>query len=103
MPKGVVRSDDEQKKLDKEAKNMILYQFKTCPFCIKVRREKKRLSLNIETRDAQKNEQHREQLLEGGGNIKVPCLKTTNDQGEAIWMYESSQIIEHLQERFTVQ
>ncbi len=102
MPKGVIRPEDAQKKLDKETQDMILYQFKTCPFCIKVRREKKRLSLNIETRDAQRNQLHRSQLLEGGGNIKVPCLKTTNDQGEEVWMYESNQIIQHLQEKYSV-
>ena len=80
---------------------MVLYQFKTCPFCIKVRRAKKRLSLSIETRDAQKNPQHREQLLEGGGKIKVPCLKTNDEHGNVVWMYGSSQIVQYLQDGFS--
>lgn len=100
MPKSIVRPVDVQRNYDALSKNMVLYQFKTCPFCIKVRRENKRLALNIETRDAQHNPEHREQLLTGGGKVKVPCLKTSDENGNTIWMYESKQIIQHLQEKF---
>lgn len=100
MPKGVVRPDEEQQKFDAQTKDMVLYQFKTCPFCIKVRRAKKRLSLNIETRDAQKNPQHRQQLLQGGGKIKVPCLKTSDEHGNTTWMYGSKKIVQYLQNQF---
>lgn len=100
MPKGVIRPVEKQRELDAQTKDMVLYQFKTCPFCIKVRRAKKRLSLNIETRDAQNNPQHREQLLQGGGKIKVPCLKINDEHGNAIWMYNSKQIIQYLQNEF---
>ena len=101
MPKGVIRPEEEQRKFDEQTKDMVLYQFKTCPFCIKVRREKKRLSLNIETRDTQKNPQHRDQLLQGGGKIKVPCLKTNDEQGNTTWMYGSKQIVQYLQNQFS--
>ena len=78
----------------------MLYQFKMCPFCVKARRAIKRLSLNIETRDALREESSREELLAGGGQIKVPCLKIIDDAGKTTWMYESSDIIKYLQERF---
>lgn len=94
-PKGVKRPEAAQQQVDAITKNMSLYQFKTCPFCIKVRREIKRQSLNIELRDAQYNELYRSELLQGGGQIKVPCLKI-NDAGKETWLYESSEIIEYL-------
>ena len=100
MPKGLRRPTEDQQRIDEQTKNMTLYQFRTCPFCIKVRREKKRLSLNIEILDAQHNPEHREQLLKGGGKIKVPCLKTYDENGKAIWMYDSHNIIQVLQDKF---
>lgn len=99
-PRGLKRPEGEQQKVDREVTNLVLYQFKTCPFCIKVKRNNKRLSLNIETRDAQHNPSHREELLQGGGQIKVPCLKIVDDKGNDSWMYESDDILQYLQDRF---
>ena len=100
-PRGVKRDPAAQTRIDDETRQLALYEFKTCPFCIKTRRAIKRLSLNIERRNAQHNPQHRQQLLESGGQIKVPCLKITDDKGDSTWMYESSDIIQYLQQRFS--
>ena len=102
-PKGVVREAAAQLEVDRQCKNLALYQFKTCPFCIKVRREIKRLSLPIELRDAQKNQQRRAELLQGGGFVKVPCLQIRDEQGNVQWLYESTAINEYLHRRFGVQ
>ena len=99
-PKGIKRPDDEQQKIDQQVSNLILYQFNTCPFCIKVKRNNKRLSLKIETRDAQHNPIHRQELLQGGGQIKVPCLKIIDEKGNDSWLYESNKILQYLQGRF---
>ncbi len=99
-PEGIERAAHEQEVIDQQTKNLFLYQFASCPFCIKVRREMKRLSLNIETRDAQHNQQYRDELLTDGGQIKVPCLKIVGSGGEVSWMYESADIIRYLQEKF---
>lgn len=99
-PKGIVRAEAEQKLVDQATSKLTLYQFRTCPFCIKVRRAVKRLSLNIEKYDAQHDPQNREELLNGGGKIKVPCLRIVNEQGETSWVYESSVIIKYLQQSF---
>lgn len=99
-PRGIKRPKEEQQKIDQEVRNLALYQFKTCPFCIKVKRNNKRLSLNIETRDAQHNPTYREELLQGGGEIKVPCLKIVDEKGNDKWMYESDEIMQYLQDRF---
>ena len=99
-PAGIVRNPEEQQRIDASTENLVLYQFRMCPFCIKARRAIKRLSLNIETRDALREASSRQELLAGGGEIKVPCLRVTDDQGKTRWMYESSDIIAYLQGRF---
>jgi len=99
-PKGVVRTTEEQQRIDEVTRDLVLYQFRTCPFCIKVRQVMKRLSLTIELRDARNNPQYRQELLEGGGEIKVPCLGIPGENGQVIWMYESDRIIEWLNKRF---
>jgi len=97
-PKGVERSALDQQRLNLVTRKMTLYQYKTCPFCIKTRRAIERLSLTIETRDAQREGENRQQLLEGGGKIKVPCLKIMDENGAPIWLYECNDIIRYLQD-----
>ena len=99
-PKGISRSAEAQQQVDKQSRNLVIYQFRTCPFCIKVRKELKRLSLNIEKRDALKDPASRAELQQGGGKVKVPCLRITDENGEHTWMYESDDIIAFLRERF---
>lgn len=99
-PKGVERPEIEQDEVDRKTRSLVLYQFRTCPFCIKVRRAMKRLSLNIEILDAQRDIANREELLLGGGTIKVPCLKITEQDGEVRWMYESDDINDYLKQQF---
>lgn len=95
-PRGISRPATEQQALDKATENLALYQFKTCPFCIKVRRHIKRLSLNIELRDARHNQVYRQELESGGGRIKVPCLRIAGQGSDPRWLYESDQIIQYL-------
>ena len=101
VPKGLVRDPQAQTETDKATSQMALYQFKTCPFCIKVRQETRRLSLNIEKFDVQHDQDNRQRLLDNGGKVKVPCLQTINDSGEKVWLYESKEIVNYLQENFT--
>ena len=99
-PKGLVRSAAEQQAVDRQCQSMVLYQFTTCPFCIKVRQEMRRLSLPIERRDAQHDQKNKDELLKGGGIVKVPCLKVTDAKGQSEWIYESGAIITRLQSQF---
>jgi len=100
MPKGMTRSAEAQQKVDLECKQMALYHFQTCPFCIKVRHEMGRLSLPVELRDAQHDETHKADLLQGGGKVQTPCLRITGADGQVQWLYESGDIIQYLQQRF---
>jgi len=99
-PQGVVRPPELQQKINEECRKLVLFQFKTCPFCIKVRQELRRLSLNIATLDAQHDAGNRNDLIQGGGEAKVPCLRITDASGTIQWMYESGAIINYLRERF---
>lgn len=98
-PKQLQRPADVQEEVNQITSNMALYQFNACPFCIKTRRTFRRLNLEIETRDAMNNQQHRSELSEFGGQIKVPCLKII-ENGNTQWMYESNDIIQYLNNRF---
>ena len=99
-PKGVVRPTAEQQAVDSRTRKLSLYHFPTCPFCLKTRRAMRRLSLDIELRDARNVEAHRAALLAGGGKPQVPCLLITDDDGEATWLYESGAIIAYLDREF---
>ena len=83
--------------MDASTCKLVLYQFLMCPFCVTVRRAIKQLSLNIETRDAMRDSASRQQLLQGGGQLQVPCLRIIDEQGNVTWMYESRAIVSYLQ------
>ncbi len=99
-PRSTRRDSDAQAAIDAQTASLVLYQYEACPFCVKVRRAMKRHALNIETRDVKRSDAAREELLAGGGNLKVPCLRIEDaDQGYQ-WMYESSDIVHYLESRF---
>lgn len=100
QPKGVQRDAAAQAAIDLQCQSLALYQFNTCPFCIKVRQEMRRLSLPIEKRDAQHNATNRDELMQGSGTTKVPCLKITKANGETHWLQDSNAIVAYLRERF---
>lgn len=102
-PKGIKRYADLQAAIDEQTDDLALYQYKACPFCVKVRRAMKRQSLFIQTRDAKRCENSRDELLQGGGKLKVPCLMIKDSEGNVSWMYESSEIIRYLEDRFAAQ
>lgn len=99
-PRSVERSTEEQAEVDAACEALALYQFRSCPFCIKVRKEMARLGLKIELRDAQLDPDHKQALLEGGGKVKVPCLRIAHEDGREEWLYESDEINRWLHQRF---
>ena len=101
-PKPVERSAEAQQEIDRQTQNMVLYQFQQCPFCVKTRRTIHRLALNIEKRDARNDPKWNQELISEGGKYQVPCLKITADDGTVQWMYESTDINQFLDEKFSV-
>lgn len=100
IPKKIHREVEEQEKLDKVASNMVLYQYYSCPYCVKIRRIIHRLNVRIELRDIRKNESYRKELEDKGGKLQVPCLRINNKEN-LIWLYESNEIKRFLYNNFT--
>jgi len=98
-PRPQKRSPQGQATVNKEAAALALYQFHACPFCVKTRRAMHRLNVPVALHDAKADPQAREQLLAGGGKVKVPCLRI-EEAGGTRWMYESNEIIAYLEKRF---
>lgn len=99
-PTGIKRPPSHQVDVDRQCQDLAFYQFRTCPFCIKVRQEMHRLSLPIERRDAQNDAKNRADLVQGCGRPKVPCLKITDTSGKVQWLNDSGAIIAYLHQRF---
>ena len=99
-PRGIPRSPQEQLLMDKQTSNLSLYQYSACPFCVKVRWAMRRYSLNVEARNAKENPAYGEELLAGGGFLKVPCLRIDHGNNDIEWLYESSDIITYLEQHF---
>lgn len=94
-PKSPIRSIEEQAHLDEITSSLTLYEMLACPFCVKVRREVKRLGLNIHRRDVKKDQNDMQALVNGGGKFQVPCL-CIESEGNTTWLYESDEIIKYL-------
>lgn len=99
-PVSMQRSKDQQDIIDEQTRSLSIYQFHACPFCVKVRRELKRLNVNIELRDAKSNAEHKKTLIEQGGKHQVPCLRIENNS-IVQWLYESDDIILYLRKKFS--
>lgn len=98
-PKKIKRSEEAQRAADQMAEKLTLYQFRTCPFCVKVRNEIYRLNIKVKLCDAKNDARCRSELLENTGKIKVPCLRI-EENGAVRWMPESNNIKEYLNQRF---
>ena len=95
-PTPISRESSEQNKLDSITSKYSLYQFHACPFCVKVRRQIRKHSLNIEFRDAKNNIDHKKELVKEGGRHKVPCLRIDGIGSKTKWLYGSNEIIDYL-------
>jgi glutaredoxin len=99
-PRSTLRDPELQASIDQQTAGLKLYHYEACPFCVKVRRAMKRQSLAIETRDVKRSKGARNELLAGGGVLKVPCLRIDEAGGGVSWMYESRDIVGYLEGRF---
>lgn len=97
-PKSPKRAAEAQQKIDVKTQNLSLYQLPSCPFCVKVRRTMKREGLSIELRNINQKNDYREELIREGGKPKVPCLRIEKADGQVQWLYESKDVVSHLQQ-----
>jgi glutaredoxin len=99
-PAALVRDPKLQLQFDAETKDWRLYQLLACPFCVKVRRELTRLSIQIPTKEVKESPEAFQELMAGGKEDQVPCLMVPGTEGKTEWLYESSEIISFLRKRF---
>lgn len=94
-PSALQRSEQEQALIDQKTSRLTLFEMVACPFCVKVRREIKRLGLNIERVDVKRSDVDMNTLVTEGGKFQVPCLCIENEKNKE-WLYESDDIINYL-------
>ncbi len=94
-PSAPVRTPEQQTAIDQKTNGLIIYEMLACPFCVKVRREIKRLGFNIPRVDVKRNAEAMTELVNLGGKFQVPCLRIET-KGTATWLYESDEIINYL-------
>jgi len=100
-PAKMKRTSEAQAAVDQAAGNLALYQFKACPFCVKIRRKLHTLNVPVALRDARNDATSRRELESQGGKIQVPCLRI-DENGQSTWLYESKAIAVYLEQRFAV-
>jgi glutaredoxin len=99
-PKSMERSEGAQQQVNERLQAYSLFELPACPFCVKTRRECKRLGLAIKTFNMKTDSQAKQLLEQEGGKYQVPCLRITADNGSEQWLYESSDIIAKLRTEF---
>lgn len=78
-----------------------LYQYGTCPFCVRVRSAARALGVELELRDTLANSEYSDEILEATGRRTVPVLRIEESDGSVRWMPESSDIVAWLEERYS--
>ncbi len=84
--------------VDASDESLVLYQYRSCPFCARVRRFLDQRGLELPERDILRDPAAFRELLAGGGRSTVPCLRIESAAGTR-WMYESADIIDYLNSR----
>jgi glutaredoxin len=100
-PSSMIRDEEAQQLIDEQCSNLTLYFYPSCPFCVRVKRQIKRLNLKIRMIDPRKDEAAMQNLKDSGGKVQVPCLQIISEDGNSEWMYESATINEYLDEQFS--
>jgi len=77
-----------------------LYQFNSCPFCMRVRSAAAELGIELELRDTLSDVDHARAVIEATGRRTVPVLRIEDDDGGVEWLPESADIVRYLRDRF---
>lgn len=96
----IERTPEKQAEVDEACKALSLYQYDSCPFCMRVRHNIARLGLNIELKDTMREPLNERDLVVEGGSDMVPCLRIAEADDNVIWLYESTDIVNYLESRF---
>lgn len=75
-----------------------LYKMDNCPYCSKTIKAIKGLHINVDYKDINESDKHNQTLINEGGKRQVPCLKITVENKQPVWLYESDDIINFLEQ-----
>jgi glutaredoxin len=92
------RSREEQVVLDRESRRMHLYFSPSCPASISVKRFCERVGLHVVEKDVERVDAFRNELVNGGGESRVPCLCIHKKSGN-VWLYSPESITDYLRDR----
>ena len=95
----IKRSSLEQKKVDRQACCLTLYDCQQRPFNNKIQRYIKHLNVAVTVKNLNRCHTYQKELLSGGGRAQVPCLRIETPSGSR-WLYESEDIIRYLNRKF---
>lgn len=95
----IKRSSLEQKKVDRQACCLTLYDCQQRPFSNKLQRHIKHLNVPVTVKNLNRCHAYQKELLAGGGRAQVPCLRIESTSGSR-WLYESEDIIRYLDKKF---
>lgn len=99
--KPVKRNQEEQVSLARESRRIHLYFCKSCINSIKIKRQCESLGLRVIEKDVKRISDYCNELLNGGGELRVPCLRIEGSNGKkARWLYGNDSISEYLERRF---
>jgi glutathione S-transferase len=94
------RTPAHQQRVEEKSRQLALYHFPACAYCLRVRRFVWRLNLPLELRNVARQPTWARELREKGGKLQVPCLQIRHpDHTE--WLYESDDIISYLKVHFS--
>ena len=96
--KPIERPAEEQTLLNRESRRMHLYYSRQCPSSISVKRYVERDGLHPVTKEVERADAYRNELVKGGGESRVPCLRICTRSGDR-WIYSPEAIINYLEKR----
>ena len=79
---------------------LALYYHPLCPYCVRVLMALRDLDPPLTLHNVITSPTRRRELIVGGGRGTVPCLRIDEADAPSRWMYESTDIIDYLRERF---
>lgn len=77
---------------------LTLYKMNNCSYCNKTIKVIKSLHINVDYKDINESNKHNQTLINEGGKRQVPCLKITAENKRPVWLYESNDIINFLEQ-----
>lgn len=93
------RSSEQRNLLERESRRMHLYYCRSCASSLSIKRHCERIGLRVVEKDVVRVNAYRNELLNGGGEPRVPCLRVEDEQGVR-WLYSQEAIRNYLNSRF---